>query len=248
MLDAPGLGDGFAGLRHGLSAGEALPEAVRAAWTAATGKPIHEALGMSEISTYVSFVARPAARRRARPASRSRAGASRSCREDGDAPVPRGERRAARGLAPRPGADARLLAAARGDRRGLPRRVVRDRRPGADGARTAAIAHLGRADDVMNAGGYRVSPAEVEAALARAPRRRRGRGGRARGPRPASSSSPPSTCRAARRCAEAELAAHCAGAARALQVPAGLPRRRGAAARAPTASCSPRRLKEAAAP
>ena len=29
MLDAPGLGLGFAGLRHGLSAGEALPEPVR---------------------------------------------------------------------------------------------------------------------------------------------------------------------------------------------------------------------------
>ena len=31
--------------------------------------------------------------------------------------------------------------------------------------RDGAIAHLGRADDLMNAGGFRVSPAEVEAAL-----------------------------------------------------------------------------------
>ncbi len=61
MLDAPALAEGFAGVRHGLSAGEALPGPVRAAWSAATGRPIHEALGMSEISTYVSgSPARPA--------------------------------------------------------------------------------------------------------------------------------------------------------------------------------------------
>src|SRR5690606_34959288 len=55
MLDAPDLRDGFASLRHGLSAGEALPRAVRGAWEGATGKPIYEALGMSEVSTYISF-------------------------------------------------------------------------------------------------------------------------------------------------------------------------------------------------
>ena len=54
MLGLSDLARAFASLRHGLSAGEALPEPVRAAWQAATGKPIHEALGMSEISTYVS--------------------------------------------------------------------------------------------------------------------------------------------------------------------------------------------------
>ena len=55
MLDAPDLGEGFATLRHGLSAGEALPQGVRETWSDATGRPIFEALGMSEISTYVSF-------------------------------------------------------------------------------------------------------------------------------------------------------------------------------------------------
>ena len=52
MLGEPAA---FPALRHGLSAGEALPEAVRAAWEAASGRPVYEALGMSEISTYVSF-------------------------------------------------------------------------------------------------------------------------------------------------------------------------------------------------
>ena len=36
-------------------------------------------------------------------------------------------------------------------------------------AADGAIAHLGRADDLINAGGYRVSPQEVEAALLRHP-------------------------------------------------------------------------------
>jgi len=41
-------------LRHGLSAGEKLPEATRSAWEKATGTPIHEAFGMSECSTFIS--------------------------------------------------------------------------------------------------------------------------------------------------------------------------------------------------
>ena len=41
-------------LRHGCTAGEALPPDLLDAWTAATGKPLYEALGMSEISTYIS--------------------------------------------------------------------------------------------------------------------------------------------------------------------------------------------------
>jgi 4-hydroxybenzoate-CoA ligase len=35
--------------------------------------------------------------------------------------------------------------------------------------RDGAVAHLGRADELMNAGGFRVSPAEVEAALVEHP-------------------------------------------------------------------------------
>jgi len=44
----------FERLRHGLSAGEKLPEATRSAWEKATGTPIHEAFGMSECSTFIS--------------------------------------------------------------------------------------------------------------------------------------------------------------------------------------------------
>lgn len=41
-------------LRHGLCAGEALPPAVAAEWATRTGLPLYEALGMTEISTYIS--------------------------------------------------------------------------------------------------------------------------------------------------------------------------------------------------
>ncbi len=41
-------------LRHALSAGEKLPQTLRDAWVAATGTDLHEALGMSECSTFLS--------------------------------------------------------------------------------------------------------------------------------------------------------------------------------------------------
>jgi 4-hydroxybenzoate-CoA ligase len=44
MLSSPNLAEGFAALRHGLSAGEALAPSIRSAWEAATGRPIYEAL------------------------------------------------------------------------------------------------------------------------------------------------------------------------------------------------------------
>ncbi len=163
MLDAPGLAEGFASVRHGLSAGEALPEAVRAAWTGATGRAIHEALGMSEISTYVSGSP-------GRPAPPGTTGFPQAGRriailgESGDEPVARGED----GLLAISRRDPGLMlgywqrpdetaAAFRGDWF-----VTGDRARMED---DGAIAYLGRADDLMNAGGFRVSPAEVEAAL-----------------------------------------------------------------------------------
>lgn len=167
MLDAPDLGVGFARLRHGLSAGEALPEAVAGAWSAATGRPIYEALGMSEISTYISFSpgAPPVPHRAGRPQPGRRVAI---LPETGSDPVPRGE-------------DG-LLAVARSDP-GLmlgywkrPEETASALRDGwfvtGDRARMEAdgtITYLGRADDLMNAGGFRVSPAEVEAVLLRHP-------------------------------------------------------------------------------
>ena len=152
-------------LRHGLSAGEKLPEVTRAAWKDATGCEIYEALGMSECSTYISSSPR-------RPAAPGGAGYPQAGRrvavlgEDG-APVTRNS----------PG----MLAVNRGDP-GLMLGYL-----GAEGpelpltgdwfvtgdrvsmAEDDAITYLGRDDDMMNAGGFRVSPLEVEQALARHP-------------------------------------------------------------------------------
>lgn len=153
-------------LRHGLSAGEKLSHELRAGWTEATGTPLCEALGMSEISTFISES----------PSLPAPAGAT------GFAQT--GRRIAALGpdLAPVP--------------RGTPGQLAIDRRdpglmlgyldaPEATAARltedwfltgdsividdTDAVTYLGRDDDQMNAGGYRVSPVEVEAAMARFP-------------------------------------------------------------------------------
>lgn len=150
-------------LRHGLSAGEKLPEATRTAWRDATGCEIYEALGMSECSTYIS--ASPD-----RPAPEGCAGFPQAGRHiavlgDDGQPVERGA----------PG----VLAVHRNEQGLMLGYLGTDLAPelplqGAwflTGDRAAmeedgAIRYLGRDDDMMNAGGFRVSPLEVERALA----------------------------------------------------------------------------------
>ncbi|SDW39189.1 Acyl-CoA synthetase (AMP-forming)/AMP-acid ligase II [Litoreibacter albidus] len=145
-------------LRHGLSAGESLPDAVRIAWQETTGTDIHEALGMSECSTLVSgSPTRPA---RKGTSGRPQVGRRIAVVQDG-APVP----------VDTPG----LLAIHRDDPGLMLGTLDADLvtegawfvtadtvSMGADGD----ITYLGRSDDMMNAGGYRVSPLEVEAAFA----------------------------------------------------------------------------------
>ena len=162
-----GLREGFAGLRHALTAGETLVEPLAEAWEADTGKPIYEALGMSEISTYVS--ASPATPRRAGFAGRPQKGRRVAVLAPGsDAPVPVGT--------------TGDLAVSRRDP-GLMLGYWNDPEGTAAAFRGAwfitgdlaemdadlYLAHRGRADDVMNAGGYRVAPQEVEAVLAGCP-------------------------------------------------------------------------------
>lgn len=153
-------------LRHGLSAGEKLPEATRSAWEAATGTPVYEALGMSECSTYISAApgrpAPPGAIGYAQP------GRTVAVLDAAGRPVPRGTQG--------------TLAVHRSDP-GL--MLGYWRAPDATAARftgdwfvtgdtvamaeDGAITYLGRADDMLNAGGFRVSPLEIEAALERHP-------------------------------------------------------------------------------
>ncbi len=153
-------------LRHGLVAGEALPPALLAEWQAATGLPLYEAFGMSECSTFVSnrpgLPIRPGSPGRPQPGRRI-------------APLPLDG-----GAAPLPPGEHGLLAIHRSDP-GL--MLGYWRRPEEEAAAFRGdwfvagdvisfdgdgyVWFQGRADDVMNAGGYRVSPLEVEAALAR---------------------------------------------------------------------------------
>lgn len=146
-------------LRHGLSAGEKLPHVTAQKWQAATGTPIFEAYGMSECSTFIST----------RPGKRSTGlgwpQAGRKVALIGpDGPVADGE----------PGA-----IAVHKDDPGLmlgyqnaPEETASKFRgnwflTGDVGRKDpdGAIQYEGRVDDMMNAGGYRVSPIEVEDAI-----------------------------------------------------------------------------------
>ena len=150
--------------RHGLTAGEALSPALLVQWLEATGKDLYEALGMSECSTYISTG--PETRIRAGSPGKPQAGRAITVLnpEGGTEPLPTGEigllaiHRTDPGLMlrywNRPDEDAAVM---RGDW------FI-----GGDLARFDAEGYLwyeGRADDVMNAMGYRVSPLEVETVL-----------------------------------------------------------------------------------
>ncbi|RBP04641.1 acyl-coenzyme A synthetase/AMP-(fatty) acid ligase [Roseiarcus fermentans] len=155
-------------LRHGVTAGEALSPDLLAHWREATGTGLYEALGMSEISTYVS--SRPD--EPVRPGSPGRPQRGRRVAvlpvEGGTDPL-------------RPG-EIGLLAVHRSDP-GLmlgywnrPEEEAAAFRGewflGGDLAEFDAdgwVWHRGRNNDIMNAFGYRVSPLEVEKALAAHP-------------------------------------------------------------------------------
>ena len=148
-------------LRHALAAGEKLPEALRSRWQAATGTEVHEALGMSECSTFVSGSP-------ARPAPPGTLGYPQAGRRiailtpEGDA-VPQGE--------------TGILAIHRSDPGLMLGYLTPD---GPDLPLTGdwfltgdlvsadpdgALRYHGRRDDLMTTGGFRVSPLEVEAAF-----------------------------------------------------------------------------------
>jgi acyl-coenzyme A synthetase/AMP-(fatty) acid ligase len=153
-------------LRHGLSAGEALPVALRAAWQEASSTLIFEALGMSECSTFIS--ASPA-----RPAPEGSAGYPQPGRhvavlDEAGNPVARG----APGTLAVHRSDPGLFLGYLGAPEETAARFQGDWFVTGDTVSMAddgAITYLGRQDDMMNAGGYRVSPLEVETALASHP-------------------------------------------------------------------------------
>ena len=153
-------------LRHGLTAGERLDPELRRAWKDRTGTELHEAMGMSECSTFLSGSP-------AQPAPEGSAGYPQPGRRvailsDGGEPLPPGQ----------PG----VLAVHRSDPGlflgylGQPEETAAKFQGEwfltgdmAVQAEDGAISTLGRADDMMNAGGFRVAPAEVEDVLVPVP-------------------------------------------------------------------------------
>lgn len=157
--------DDFGPLRHGLTAGEALPPAVAADWRRRTGRPLYEAFGMSELSTYISSSPSTPPK----PGSPGRPQSGRKIAilpvEGGTVPLAAGKvgiiaaHRSDPGLMlgywNRPAEEAEMF---RGDWFLTGDQGSMDE----DGYVWLA----GRSDDMMNAMGYRVSPVEVEAVLA----------------------------------------------------------------------------------
>ncbi len=151
-------------LRHGLTAGERLTPALLERWRKRTGKPLYEALGMTEVSTYISSgpdcPIRPGSPGRPQPGRR----VAILSEAPPHTPLPAGERG--------------LLAVHRSDpglMLGYWRRPKEeegvffgDYFAGGDIAHMDGDGYIhfhGRASELMNSFGYRVAPQEVEEAL-----------------------------------------------------------------------------------
>ena len=150
-------------LRHGLTAGEALPPALLEEWQARTGKPLYEALGMSEISTYVStgpgMEVRPGSPGKPQPGRwvailDPDSGRPLAAGETGLLAVHRSDPGLMLGYWRRPEEEALVY---RGEWFA-----------GGDLAHLDADGYLwfhGRSDDILNTHGYRLSPLEIERVL-----------------------------------------------------------------------------------
>ncbi|SDX53602.1 class I adenylate-forming enzyme family protein [Roseicitreum antarcticum] len=149
-------------LRHALSAGEKLPDVTRDAWVAATGRPVYEALGMSECSTFVSAApdrpVPPGASGYAQPGRRI------AVLGPDHAPLPHGQT----GTLAIHRSDPGLFLGYRNAAEATAACFAGDWFLTGDSvmlAQDGAVHYMGRDDDMMNAGGFRVSPIEVERVL-----------------------------------------------------------------------------------
>lgn len=149
------LRHGFAppsSLRHGLSAGEALTPSILQRWRKTTGLEIYEAFGMSEISTYIS--SSPTVPVRPGSPGKPQPGRAVAILDGGRLAVHRSDPGLMLGYWNRPDDTAKVFDG--------------DWFAGGDLGHFDEDGYFwfdGRADDLMNAGGYRVSPLEVESVL-----------------------------------------------------------------------------------
>ena len=150
-------------LRHGLSAGEKLPPAVCARWEQITRTPVFEAYGMSECSTFISaspdhplpatVLGKPQQGRRIALLD-ANGPVEMEC--EGTIAVHRSDPGLMLGYLDAPDETAAKMQGdwfLTGDQGSMDQDFQ--------------ITYLGRNDDMMNAGGFRVSPVEVESCLAR---------------------------------------------------------------------------------
>ncbi|WP_271879552.1 class I adenylate-forming enzyme family protein [Phaeobacter italicus] len=153
-------------LRHALSAGEKLPAPLAADWQATTGTPIYEAFGMSECSTFIS--ASPTNPAPVSALGRPQPGRRIAVLDDTGAPVPLDTP----GIIAIDQSDPGLMIGYFNAPEATKARLCNGWFLTGDRgtmSHDGLIHYLGRNDDMMNAGGYRVSPMEVEATLMRHP-------------------------------------------------------------------------------
>ncbi|NIZ60846.1 benzoate--CoA ligase [Sedimentitalea sp. CY04] len=152
-------------LSHGLSAGEKLSSDLRHAWSKATGTDVFEAYGMSECSTFISSSP-------SHPANDETLGHPQVGRRiaiiGADGPAPLGEA----GIIAIHRSDPGLMLGYLNAPDETAAKYQGEWFLTGDLGKLASdgqITYLGRNDDMMNAGGFRVSPLEVEAAMSKHP-------------------------------------------------------------------------------
>lgn len=155
----------FPDLRHGLCAGEKLSRHLHAQWSERTGTELYEAFGMSECSTFIS--SSPTHPARGEALGQPQPG-RRVAILGPDGPVPRGQEGTIAIHRSDPGLMLTYLNAPDEAKARMQGDWFLTGDQGAM-AMDGQITYLGRDDDMMNAGGYRVSPVEVEAALTKYP-------------------------------------------------------------------------------
>ncbi|MEP4038657.1 class I adenylate-forming enzyme family protein [Pseudophaeobacter sp.] len=152
-------------LRHGLCAGEKLSAHLHSAWNNATNTALFEAYGMSECSTFISSSP-------AHPARGEALGQPQQGRKIAilgpEGPVPQGQEGTIAIASSDPGLMLGYLNAPEETEARMQDGWFLTGDQGAM-AVDGQISYLGRADDMMNAGGFRVSPIEVETQLSAHP-------------------------------------------------------------------------------
>ena len=150
------------GLRHGLCAGEALAGSVRSAWEAGTFKPIYEALGMSEVSTFISGA--PDVGLEDGAVGRAQPGRKIAALDGNGTPVQVGEI----GTLAVDQEDPGLMLGYHGGGSGAELPLTGSWFETGDQVRFDAsecVHYVGRRDAIITAGGFRIAPEEVEAIL-----------------------------------------------------------------------------------